>query len=120
MPRPLRPHGVAQLEELFANSKSDARVLKQLEHELRYRQVPRAVALLAMVQAAMHKAGAATAVSAATNARSEHAGAARRPLGGATCVASGPTACPDATPGQGQHVGSATSRAVEHGTSHVT
>lgn len=53
MPRPLMQHGVRQLEELFAESKSDQRVLKQLEHELQYRQVPRAVALLAEVQAAM-------------------------------------------------------------------
>ncbi|CAN0462256.1 unnamed protein product, partial [Phaeothamnion confervicola] len=34
--------------------KSDLKVLKQLEHELQYRQVPRAVALLAEVQAAMY------------------------------------------------------------------
>ena len=54
MPRRLMQHGVGQLEEMFANSKSDASVLKQLEFELQYRQVPRAVALLADVQAAMH------------------------------------------------------------------
>jgi hypothetical protein len=47
-------HGVGQLEELFAKSKDDAKVLKQLEHELQYRQVPRAVALLAEVQSAMY------------------------------------------------------------------
>ena len=35
-------------------SASDAKVLKQLESELQYRQVPRAVALLAEVQAAMY------------------------------------------------------------------
>jgi hypothetical protein len=46
--------GVGQLEELFAKSKADQKVLKQLEHELQYRQVPRAVALLAEVQAVMY------------------------------------------------------------------
>lgn len=50
----LMQHGVGQLEELFTKSKSDSKVLKQLEHELQYRQVPRAVALLAEVQAAMY------------------------------------------------------------------
>ena len=54
MARPLMQHGVGQLEEMFAKSKADQRVLKQLEHELQYRQVPRAVALLAEVQAAMY------------------------------------------------------------------
>lgn len=54
MARPLMQHGVEQLEELFEKSKTDAKVLKQLEHELQYRQVPRAVALLAEVQAAMY------------------------------------------------------------------
>lgn len=54
MARPLMQHGVGQLEELFAKSKADAKVLKQLEHELQYRQVPRAVALLTEVQAAMY------------------------------------------------------------------
>jgi hypothetical protein len=49
-------HGVAQLEQLFAKSKADQKVLEQLEHELQYRQVPRAVALLAEVQAAMYLA----------------------------------------------------------------
>ena len=54
MARPLMQHGVGQLEQLFERSKSDPKVLKQLEHELQYRQVPRAVALLAEVQAAMY------------------------------------------------------------------
>lgn len=52
-----RPHmqlGVGHLEDLFTKSKSDLKVLKQLEHELQFRQVPRAVALLAEVQAAMY------------------------------------------------------------------
>ena len=51
MPRPLMQHGVGQLEEMFAKGKSDPKVLKNLELELQYRQVPRAVALLAEVQA---------------------------------------------------------------------
>jgi hypothetical protein len=54
MNRPLMQHGVAQLEQLFASSKSDTKVLKQLENELRYRQVPRAVSLLSEVQAALY------------------------------------------------------------------
>lgn len=54
MNRPLMQHGVGQLEQLFAASKADAKVLKQLENELRYRQVPRAVALLAEVQSALY------------------------------------------------------------------
>lgn len=56
MSRPLMQHGVGQLEEMFAKGSADPTVLKQLESELRYRQVPRAVALLAEVQAAMYGA----------------------------------------------------------------
>ena len=54
MARPLMQHGVGRLAEMFANGKADPKVLKQLENELQYRQVPRAVALLAEVQAAMY------------------------------------------------------------------
>ena len=54
MPRPLMQHGVGQLEEMFTKRNYDPNVLKQLENELQYRQVPRAVALLAEVQAAMY------------------------------------------------------------------
>lgn len=54
MTRPLMQHGVGQLEEMFAKGKLDPKLLKQLENELQYRQVPRAVALLAEVQAAMY------------------------------------------------------------------
>lgn len=60
MPRPLMQHGVGQLEEMFANGKTDAKLLKQLEHELQYRHVPRAVTLLTEVQAAMCGRGAAS------------------------------------------------------------
>lgn len=54
MARPLMQHGVGQLEEMFAKGKADPKVLKQLEDELQYRQVPRAIALLVEVQAAMY------------------------------------------------------------------
>ena len=53
MTRPLMQFGVGNLEALFAKSKTDANALRKLEHELQYRQVPRAVALLAEVQAAI-------------------------------------------------------------------
>lgn len=56
MNRPLMQHGVGQLEQLFAASKAESKVLKQLENELRYRQVPRAVSLLSEVQAALYAA----------------------------------------------------------------
>lgn len=56
MARPLMQVGVGQLEELFANSKTDQTVLRQLEHELKYRQVPRAVSLLGEVQAVLYGA----------------------------------------------------------------
>ena len=61
MPRPLMQHGVSQLEALFASSKANLKVLKQLEHELQFRQVPRALALLEQVQAAIPTAGTAPA-----------------------------------------------------------
>ena len=59
MPRPLMQHGIGQLEELFAKGKTDPSVLEQLESELRYRQVPRAVTLLSQVQTAMYGGSAA-------------------------------------------------------------
>ena len=59
MTRPLMQHGVGQIEEMFAKGKADPKVLKQLENELQYRQVPRAVALLAEVQAVMYGGAAA-------------------------------------------------------------
>lgn len=66
MPRPLMQLGVGDLEAMFARSKTDVKVLKQLEHELQYRQVPRAVALLAEVQAAMYGAAPAAPAAAPT------------------------------------------------------
>lgn len=56
MARPLMKYGIGQLEEMFSRGKADPEVLKQLEHELQYRKVSRAVALLAEVQAAMYLA----------------------------------------------------------------
>ena len=53
MARPLMQHGIAQLETMFASSGTDPKVLKQLEGELKHRQVPRAVNLLSEVQAAL-------------------------------------------------------------------
>lgn len=61
MLRPLIQHGVGQLEALFASSKANLKVLKQLEHELQFRQVPRALALLERVQAAIPAASPAPA-----------------------------------------------------------
>jgi hypothetical protein len=55
-------HGVGQLEEMFTKGKVDPKMLKQLENELQHRQVPRAVALLADVQAAMSSGAAAPRV----------------------------------------------------------
>ena len=69
MARPLKQHGVGQLEELFTKSKSDSKVLKQLEHELQYRQVPRAVALFAEVQAALYGLSPGLAPTPAVNSR---------------------------------------------------
>ena len=62
MPRPLIQHGVGHLEALFASSKTNLKMLKQLEHELQFRQVPRALALLDQVQIAMPAAGPASAI----------------------------------------------------------
>lgn len=54
MARPLMQLGVGELTELFQRSRSDQRVLKQLENELRHRQVPKAVALLTEVQSVLY------------------------------------------------------------------
>lgn len=53
MNRPLMQLGIGALEEMFEASKTDAKVLKQLENELLHRQMPRAVALQEQVQLAM-------------------------------------------------------------------
>ena len=53
MVRPLIQRGVGQLEEMFVKGRSDPELLKQLVHELQFRQVPRAVALMTEVRSAM-------------------------------------------------------------------
>ena len=65
MTRPLMQHVIGQLEEMFAQGKGDQKVLKQLERELQYRQVPRALSLLAEVQAALYGGTLAKSPSAA-------------------------------------------------------
>ena len=50
MARPLMQHGVGQLEQMYKDAASDRKVLLQLQDELKHRQVPRAVTLLAQVQ----------------------------------------------------------------------
>lgn len=57
MPRPLMQHGVGQLEDMFGSCRGNLQVLRQLENELQHRQVPRALALLEKVQAAMAATG---------------------------------------------------------------
>src|ERR1700682_3021917 len=49
--RPYVRHRIDELETLFMESAGDASVLQQLETELSFRQVPRAVTLLAKVRA---------------------------------------------------------------------
>ena len=53
MARPLMQQGIAQLEKMFCTAPADSRTLKRLEHELQHRQVPRAIALLEKVEAAL-------------------------------------------------------------------
>jgi hypothetical protein len=62
MSRPLIQSRIRDLEEIFAASKDKRDVLEQLEYELRYRQVPRALALLELVQRAKSTTGAGRAV----------------------------------------------------------
>ena len=61
MSRPLMQRGIGQLEGMFAKGMAEPKVLKQLESELQYRQVPRAIALHAEVQAALYGATPAPA-----------------------------------------------------------
>lgn len=49
MKRPLMRQNIAQLEALFETLRGDPGTLRQLEHELQNRHVPRAVTLLAEV-----------------------------------------------------------------------
>jgi hypothetical protein len=50
--RPYMRHRIDELETFFVESTGDASVLQQLETELSFRQVPRAVTLLAKVRGA--------------------------------------------------------------------
>ncbi|MEY4749631.1 MAG: hypothetical protein RIQ60_1845 [Pseudomonadota bacterium] len=50
MPRPLMHLRIGDLEEMFASAAGKPDVLRQLEHELQFRQVPRALTLLDKVQ----------------------------------------------------------------------
>lgn len=94
MPRPLMQLGVGDLEAIFGKSKTDVKVLKQLEHELQYRQVPRAVALLVEVQAAMYGATPATPAGAPASPAPQQPGLWERP----PAPAPTPVATPVATP----------------------
>ncbi|MFM2059591.1 MAG: hypothetical protein RLY71_3976 [Pseudomonadota bacterium] len=57
MPRPLIQSRIDDLEEMFAAAAGKPDVLRQLEHELQFRQVPRALTLLDKVQRANAVAG---------------------------------------------------------------
>lgn len=50
MTRPFMRHRIDELEKLFQSSKGDVTTLRQLETELSFRQVPRAVTLLSQVK----------------------------------------------------------------------
>lgn len=54
----LMTQSLRQLEDLLAGSNADPEMLSQLEDELRYRSVPRALALLIQVQVVRHRLGA--------------------------------------------------------------
>jgi DnaJ-domain-containing protein 1 len=51
---------ITELEELFAASRTDEKTLKELEDELQFRQVPRAVAILAAVRSVLNGARSST------------------------------------------------------------
>lgn len=53
MSRPLMQLGIMEMESLFAKSRRDMQVLRNLEAELQHRQVPRARNLLERVRAAV-------------------------------------------------------------------
>ena len=56
MARPLQQLGIAGLEDLFVKSEGRLQVLRDLEYELRHRQVPRARSLLVKVRATIKSA----------------------------------------------------------------
>lgn len=51
--RPLMQNGIGALEAMFAESPTDAKVLRSLQDELKHRQVPRAIALFQKVEKAL-------------------------------------------------------------------
>ena len=53
MARPFQQLGIAGLEDLFVKSEGELQVLRDLEYELRHRQVPRARSLMVKVRAAI-------------------------------------------------------------------
>lgn len=53
MARPLQQLGIVGLEDLFVKSEGELQMLRDLEYELRHRQVPRARSLLVKVRAAI-------------------------------------------------------------------
>lgn len=54
MSRPLMQFGIMELESMFAKSRRDMQILRNLESELQHRQVPRARSLLSSVRTAMN------------------------------------------------------------------
>jgi hypothetical protein len=56
MPRPLLKFRISDLEEMFAERPADSALLDRLQHELKYRQTPRAAALFRKVKAAVSRA----------------------------------------------------------------
>lgn len=71
---------IGDLEDLFATSSAKLDVLRQLEHELQFRQVPRALTLLEQVQRAQASASAATSGAGSATGRAAAAGSAVRPM----------------------------------------
>lgn len=51
MARPLQQLGIVGLEDLFVKSEGELQILRDLEYELRHRQVPRARSLLVKIRA---------------------------------------------------------------------
>jgi hypothetical protein len=90
--------GVGDLEALFAKSKTDVKVLKQLEHELQFRHVPRAVALLAEVQAAMYGATHAAPSKPAPDPVHQQIGLWEQPATPVTSPVAAPIAAPPPLP----------------------
>lgn len=64
MARPLQQLGIVGLEDMFVKSEGEFQVLRDLEYELRHRQVPRARSLLVKIRAAI-KAVPTTEISVA-------------------------------------------------------